>query len=102
MTSPSNAPNERKVRISFFYIIIFVALSLAASWYLFPKKVLVSKLLNGEQVNQVSLIYLRNLATVRPDDLDLHLALAEHELKIGNFTEADQAIKNQKIENDAF
>lgn len=95
MNFQSNAPKSASGQWKFrwWHILLFTGLLLAATLVFFPQKNLIKLLTsNNAHPSQLAAIYLRNLAVLYPQDAELHLALAEQELGLGNLANADKAI----------
>ncbi len=86
MTSPSNVPkhSSKTRKFAWWHILLFTALLLLLLLFLFPKQLLIKSLINNPNPSALSIIYLRNLAALQPQNMELKLALAEQELKLGN------------------
>ena len=82
MTSKFTVPKQprKKQKFSWWHIVLFTALLLVTLMILFPEKLLISALINNPHPSQLSVIYLRNLVALQPQNSQLKLALAEQEL----------------------
>lgn len=95
MNFQSNAPKPapKTWKLAWWHILLFAALLLAASLLLFPQKLLIDALTKNGQPSQLAVVYLRNLAAMKPQDIDLHITLAKQELGLGNLKNADLTVK---------
>lgn len=95
MTSPSTAPNlpaKPSKKFAWWYIVLFALALIVLLALLFPQQLFLRTLINSNQPNAASVLYLRNLLALHPDNSELALALVQQEFALGDHAAAEHDI----------
>ena len=67
---------------------------------LFPKQRIFNQVAQASQASEVSTFFLENLLEAKPEDTDLRLLLAHHNLELGNLHRAEESISSILLRDD--